>query len=128
MRRGSDSVSQVTVKFLNWGVDHGGLGGGKRPLREGSEWGQGWGMEGSAERGKWEQKRRATVRGKVKQESRAKIAAVNTSSKFSTLKKHREPLKMLAPACYPSSCLGHSTTEVRVGDLYHKGPRDFQPR
>lgn len=69
MRRGSDSVSQVTAKFLNWGVDHGGLGGGKRPLREGPEWGQGWGMEGSAERGKWEQKRRATVRGKVKQKS-----------------------------------------------------------
>ena len=46
MRRGSDSVSRATL--LNWEVDHGGHGGGKRPLREEPEWEQGWRMEGSA--------------------------------------------------------------------------------
>jgi len=38
-------------------------------LEGGEEWEQGWGMEGSAERGKWEQKWKATVRGKPKQET-----------------------------------------------------------
>ena len=58
-------MSQVTPKFLNWEVDHGSHG----DPWGGEEWEQGWGMEGSAERGKWEQKWKATVRGKPKQET-----------------------------------------------------------